>query len=93
MLEFYYDFLDKYVDRRDFELIQIDTDSMYMALATKTIDEAARPETMEDFQTYVKNGCPGTHGATAHPVSSNSSSNHRPMQQILLCRRWSRAEK
>ena len=25
MLEFYYDFLDKYVDRKDFELIQMDT--------------------------------------------------------------------
>ena len=27
MQEFYYDFLDRYVDRRDFELIQMDTDS------------------------------------------------------------------
>ena len=27
MLEFYYDFLDKFCDRRDFELIQMDTDS------------------------------------------------------------------
>ena len=27
MLEFYYDFLDRYVDRRDFELIQKDTES------------------------------------------------------------------
>ena len=27
MLEFYYDFLDRYFDRRDFELIQMDTDS------------------------------------------------------------------
>ena len=32
MLEFYYDFLDKYLDRRDFELIQMDTDSMYVAI-------------------------------------------------------------
>ncbi len=30
MLEFYYDFLDKYVDRRDFELTQTDTDALYM---------------------------------------------------------------
>ena len=27
MLEFYYDFLDRFVDRKDFELIQMDTDS------------------------------------------------------------------
>ena len=31
ILEFYNDFVDKYLDRRDYELIQIDTDSMYMA--------------------------------------------------------------
>ncbi len=52
MLEFCYDFLDKYVDRRDFELIQVNIDDMYMALATKTLDEAVRPEMMEDFQTH-----------------------------------------
>ena len=44
MLEFYYDFLDKYIDRRDFELIQMDTDSMYMALSSKSIDYIIRPE-------------------------------------------------
>ena len=30
MLEFYYGFLDRYFDRKDFELIQMDTDSNYM---------------------------------------------------------------
>ena len=33
MLEFYYDFVDKFCDRRDFEVIQMDTDSLYMALS------------------------------------------------------------
>ena len=33
MLEFYYDFPDKDLDWRDFELIQMDTDSMYMAIS------------------------------------------------------------
>jgi len=32
-LEFYYDILDRYFDRRDFELIQMDTDSNYMAVS------------------------------------------------------------
>ena len=32
MLEFYFDFLDKYVDRRDFEYCYIDTDSAYFAI-------------------------------------------------------------
>ena len=33
MLEFYYDFLDKYFDHQDFELIQMDTDSNYIAIS------------------------------------------------------------
>ena len=33
MLEFYYDFLDKYVDRKDFEYIYMDTDSAYFAIS------------------------------------------------------------
>ena len=49
MLEFYYDFLDKYIDRRNFESIQIDTDSMYMALSSKSIDDIIRPELREEY--------------------------------------------
>ena len=48
MLEFYYDFLDKFCDRRDFELIQMDTDSFYMALSAEDFDEIIKPE-MKEF--------------------------------------------
>ena len=47
MLEFYYDFLDKFCDRRDFELIQMDTDSFYMALSAEDFDEIIKPEMKE----------------------------------------------
>ena len=50
MLEFYYDFLDRFVDRRDFELIQMDTDSLYMALSADTIEKAVRPERRAEFK-------------------------------------------
>ena len=33
MLEFYYDFIDKYIDRNDYQYIYMDTDSAYMALS------------------------------------------------------------
>ena len=33
MLEFYYDFLDKYFSRQDFELCYFDTDSFYLAMS------------------------------------------------------------
>ena len=32
MLQFYYDCLDRYLDRRDFEMVQMDTDSLYFAV-------------------------------------------------------------
>ena len=33
MLEFYYDFLDKYCSRQDIELCYLDTDSFYLAMS------------------------------------------------------------
>ena len=55
MLEFYYDFLDKFCDRRDFELIQMDTDSFYMALSANDFDEIIKPEMKELYQEEKKN--------------------------------------
>ena len=50
MLEFYYDFVDKFCDRRDFEVIQMDTDSLYMALSAEDFDEIIRPELKELYK-------------------------------------------
>ena len=50
MLEFYYDFLDKFCDRRDFELIQMDTDSFYMALSSDDFDDIIKPEMKELYK-------------------------------------------
>ena len=44
MLEFYYDFLDKYVDRCDFELMYMDTDSFYIAISGESLDDVIKPE-------------------------------------------------
>ena len=55
MLEFYYDFLDKFCDRRDFELIQMDTDSFYMALSANDFDEIIKPEMKEFYKEEKKN--------------------------------------
>ena len=54
MLQFYYDFLDQYLDRRDYELIQMDTDSMYFALSYNTLEEAVKPELQEQFEREKK---------------------------------------
>ena len=54
MLEFYYNVLDYFLDRRDFELIQMDTDSMYFALSCDTLEEAVQPELREQFENEKK---------------------------------------
>ena len=54
MLEFYYDFLDKFCDRRDFELIQMDTDSFYMALSADDFDDIIKPEMKELYKEKKK---------------------------------------
>ena len=55
MLEFYYDFLDRYLDRKDFELIQMDTDSNYLAISGKSLEEIVKPEMREEFEKEKKN--------------------------------------
>ena len=50
MLKFYYEFLDFYLDRRDFELIQMDTDSMYFALSRERLEDAIRPGYETQFE-------------------------------------------
>ena len=49
MLEFYYNFFDKYLNQRNFELIQIDTDLMYMAISGTSIDKIIKPELREEY--------------------------------------------
>ena len=49
MLQFYYDFLDKYIDRRDYELCEMDTDSLYFAISAGSIDELVPEDLKEQY--------------------------------------------
>ena len=49
MLEFYFDCVDKFIDRSDYQLCEMDTNSYYMVLSTPTLDEAVRPELRKQF--------------------------------------------
>jgi hypothetical protein len=42
MLQFYYDFVNVFVDRRDFQYCAMDTDSAYMALSGETLEETGK---------------------------------------------------
>ena len=50
MLQFYYEFLDLYFDQRDFELIQMDMDSMYFAFSRQKLEGAIRPGYEAQFE-------------------------------------------
>jgi hypothetical protein len=39
MLQFYYDFMDRFVSRADFEYCEMDTDSAYMAISAESLDD------------------------------------------------------
>ena len=55
MLEFYYDFLDKYFSRQDFELCYMDADSLYLATSDDSLDEIAKPEMKQANEADKKN--------------------------------------
>ena len=49
MLEFFYDFLDKYIDRSDFELCYMDTDSFYLALSGNSLDDIVKASLKKEY--------------------------------------------
>ena len=49
MLEFYYDFIDLYVDRSSFEYVEMDTDSAYIALSGPTLESVLKPDKVDEF--------------------------------------------
>ena len=55
MLEFYYDFLDKYIDKKDFEYMYMDTDSAYFAISGECLKDVVKPELLEQYDQDVKN--------------------------------------
>lgn len=60
MLEFFYDFMDVFVDRRDFQYCAMDTDSAYMALSAGSLEEVIKPEMQQRYQMEKKNWFPRT---------------------------------
>ena len=43
-------FLDKFVSREDFQLIQMDTDSLYMAITSLKFDDIIKPEMKGEYE-------------------------------------------
>ena len=50
MLQFYYDFLDVFLDRADFEYVQMDTDSAYFAISGDSLESLVKPELRQLYE-------------------------------------------
>ena len=49
LLQFYYDWLDIYIDRKSFELVETDTDSLYFALSGESLEDVIKPELRQSY--------------------------------------------
>jgi hypothetical protein len=50
MLQFYNNFIDEYIDRSDFEVCQMDTDSNYIAFSGDSIEKLIKPHMRQGYQ-------------------------------------------
>ena len=60
MLPFYYDFMDKYLDRSDFQMCEMDTDSAYIAIAGESVESLVKPKLKAEFEVDKCNWFPRT---------------------------------
>ena len=49
MLEFFYDFIKKYLLDSHYSLLQTDTDSFYFSLGKETLEECVKPQLLDEF--------------------------------------------
>jgi len=59
MIEFYYQFLSKYIDRKNFEMLQMDTDSFYFSIAANSLDEVIKPNLKQEYIQKLMGHCDG----------------------------------
>ena len=60
ILEFYYDFIDKYLDRADFQMCEMDTDRACIAIAGDSVESLVKLELREEIQQDKCNWFPCT---------------------------------
>ena len=57
MLELYYNFFDKFCDVNKFEELEMDTESLYLALAEENLYDCIRPEKKGDWEKLREKDC------------------------------------
>ena len=57
MLEFYYNFLMTYIDVSDFAFLQMDTDSIYLAISSENLKDIIKPEFLTKYSDAIYKQC------------------------------------
>mgnify|MGYP005677424497 FL=1 len=57
MLELYYNFFAKFCDVNKFEELEMDTDSLYLALAEEEVEDCVLPEKRDEWDQMRANDC------------------------------------
>ncbi|GFN95579.1 hypothetical protein PoB_002208500 [Plakobranchus ocellatus] len=83
MLQFHYDFVDRFVSRDNYQLCEMDTDSLYMALSANSLEEAVKPHLLEKFyreypQWFPARSCDTHHEEFVSVCSRGEAWNPRP---------------
>ena len=60
MLQFYFDFMYKYLDCSDFQYCEMDTDSAYIVIAGQSVESLVKPELKGKFKADKANWFPRT---------------------------------
>ena len=83
MLQFYFDFMDKYLDRSDFQYCEMDTDYAYVAIAGQSLESLVKSELREEFEADKANLFPRT-DTPKHKACDKRT-------PVLFKEEWSRA--
>ena len=63
MLEFYYTFFRNFCDFNSFEEMEMDTDSLYLALGHDSLEDCIKPDMREVWNNIRMNDCSNTFAA------------------------------
>ena len=56
-LELYYNFLKKFCDSENYEELEMDTDSLYLALSEENLEDIILPEKRNEWETICSRDC------------------------------------
>ena len=85
MLEFYYDCIDKYIDRSDFEYCEMDTDSAYIAFSGP-FNKLIKPHLTEEFWNDYQSWFPRQACIKHNRVFINAMLHNKPWQMKDCCK-------